>query len=122
MPTLPTPQPVVICADALRDLYPKSQMKAGIKAACICSPFFLLGTLLKMEWLGVIGIGLVFVLFVVPHILRIKRFLASLPCSVCGLPAGRHTTVNLIMHLECEHCGHLSRTDCLMFGHTPTKV
>lgn len=93
----------------------------GLKAAAICGPFFLLGTVFKMEWLGVIGVLLGGGLFVVPHVLRINRFLGSLSCASCGLPAGKHTTVNLILHLECRHCGHLSRTDCMMSGPMPTK-
>ena len=75
-----------------------------------------------MEWLGAIGIALAGALVVIPQVMRITRFITSLPCAACGLPAGRYTTVNLILHLHCNHCGHLSRTDCLMLGQPPTKI
>jgi hypothetical protein len=113
--------PVVVCADAVRALYPTSVI--SLKALAICGPFFLLGTLLKMEWLGMIGIALAGGLLIVPYVLRTNRFINSLPCASCGLPAGRFTTVKFVVHLECIHCGHLSRTDCMYFGPgKPTKV
>jgi hypothetical protein len=116
--------PIVICADAVRALFPtpRRQLVITIKAAAICSSFFLLGTSTGMEWIGLIGIALCGWLFVVPPVLGINRLIGSLPCSACGLPAGGHTTVNLILHLQCNHCGHLSRTDCLMLGQPPTKI
>jgi hypothetical protein len=86
-------------------------------------PFFLLGEFLHMEWLGGIGIVLWGGFFVVPHLLRIRRFMTSLPCGSCGRAAGRHLTVSGILHLHCNHCGHLTRTDCLMMGAgKPTKI
>jgi hypothetical protein len=113
--------PVVVCADTVRALYPTSV--TGLKAIVICGPFFLLGTLLKMEWLGMIGIALAGGLLIAPYVLRTNRFIRSLPCAACGLPAGRYTTVECIVHLECTHCGRLSRTDCMYFGPgKPTKV
>lgn len=119
-PSLPT---IVVCADSIRALYPKSWLAISIKALCVCGPFFLLGSLLKMEWLGGIGIALAGGLLVVPHVFRIHCYLGSLPCAACGLPAGRYTTVKSIAHLHCKHCGHLSRTDCMFFGPgMPTKV
>lgn len=111
----------MVCADAVRALYPTSVI--SLKALAICGPFFLLGTLLKMEWLGMIGIALAGGLLIVPYVLRTNRFISSLPCAACGLPAGRYTTVKCIVHLECIHCGNLSRTDCMYFGPgKPTKV
>lgn len=121
--TTSPPPPVVVCADAFRALYPIHPFKAGLKGVAICGPLCMLGEYFKMAWLGVIGVALFGGLFVVPHLLRINRFFGSLPCASCGLPAGGHTTVNHIIHLECRHCGHLSRTDCVRgTSGMPTKV
>lgn len=95
----------------------------SLTAVAICGAFFLLGSVLGMEWLFMIGIALVGGMFVVPHVMGIQRFLNSLPCSACGLPAGRYTTLKFIVHLDCRHCGHMSRTDCMLLGQgMPTKV
>jgi hypothetical protein len=116
------PLPVVVCADSFRALYPGVRFTTALKAVALCGPFFLLGEYFKIVWPGVIGVCLVGGVFVVPHILRVRSFLSSLPCASCGRAAGGTTTVNLILHLKCRHCGHLSRTDCLMSGSMPTKV
>jgi hypothetical protein len=121
MPASPS-EPVIICADAIRALYPKCWWDLSIKAVCICGPFFILAGLFNIGWLAVIGILLCGGLLVFPLTLRVTRFITSLPCAACGQPAGRYTTVNLILHLQCNHCGHLSRTDCLMLGQPPTKI
>jgi hypothetical protein len=121
----PQKSEILVCADDLRALYPsvRQQFRHIVKCVLICSATFLLGTYLKMEWLGVFAIALCAVLFIVPLVLRIRRFLASLPCGSCGKPAGRHSTGGGVLHLKCEHCGSLTRTDCLMSGPgKPTKI
>ncbi len=95
----------------------------GLTSLAICGPTFLLGNFLNKEWIGVFAITLCAGLFVVPHVMRVRRFLATLPCGSCGQAAGRHTTVKGILHLHCDHCGHLTRTDCLMLGPgKPTRI
>lgn len=95
----------------------------GLWSVAICGPVFLLGSFLNMEWIGVFAIMLCAGLFVVPHVMRIQRFLATLSCGSCGQAAGRHTTVNGVLHLRCNHCGRLTRTDCLILGPgKPTRI
>jgi hypothetical protein len=121
----PQHQSVVICADDLRALYPspRQQFKVGLACVAICAPVFLLGEFLRMEWIGVVAILLCAVLFVVPLVLNIQRFLAALPCGTCGKAAGRHTTAGGVLHLKCDHCGNLTRTDCLWIGPgKPTRI
>ena len=118
-------KPILACADDLRVLYPspRRQFKVILGCVAICVPVFLLGKVLHMEWLGVFAISLCSVLFIVPHVLSIRRFLAALSCGKCGKAAGRHITVGCAMHLKCDHCGNLTRTDCMWFGAgKPTKV
>lgn len=118
-------QSVVVCADDLRALYPSPRRQFKVVLACvgICVPVFLLGEFLRMEWIGVFAILLCSVLFIVPHVLSIQRFLATLPCGTCGKAAGRHITVGCVMHLKCDHCGNLTRTDCMWFGAgKPTRI
>lgn len=121
----PETRDILVCADNLRALYalPPQQFKMALVSLAILVPTFLLGVLFNIEWIGVFAIALVGGLFVVPHVMRIQRFLAALPCGNCGKPAGRHMTVNGVLHLKCQHCGNLTRTDCLMLGPgKPTKI
>lgn len=121
----PEPRDIVICADEIRALYPspKRQFKVILMCVGICVPVFLAGRLLGVEWLGLAAIFLCSVLFIVPLVLKIRRFIAALPCGACGKAAGRHTTVSGVLHLKCGHCGSVTRTDCLMLGPgKPTKV
>jgi len=115
--------PVVICADSLRAVYQDRLKAKTLKAVLICTPFFILGVLLRMEWIGIFGILAVAGFVILPHVLRVLRFLRSIPCPACGLPAGKHETSRFILHLQCTHCGQRSRTDCMFFGPgLPTKV
>lgn len=119
--TTPQPLPVVVCADDIIALYPT--WRVNLKAIAICGPFILLGTILKMEWLGMIVCALAVGLLVIPQLLRMIRFICSLPCAACSLPAGKYTSKKFIIHLKCKHCGHLSRTDCMQLGPgKPSKV
>lgn len=118
-------KPLLACADDLRALYPSPRRQFKVVLVCvgICVPVFLLGEFLRMEWIGVFAILLCSVLFIVPHVLRIRRFLATLLCGTCGKAAGRHTTVAGVLHLKCDHCGSLTRTDCLWLGPgKPTRI
>ncbi len=113
---------VVVCADDIRALYP-NPVTSGLKGIAIGGPFFALAVFLNLEWLGAIGIAAVAATIVIPHVLQVERFLRSIPCAACRLPAGEHTTIHFILHLKCRHCGHVSRTDCMFLGPgVPSKV
>ncbi|RYD18744.1 MAG: hypothetical protein EOP88_21525 [Verrucomicrobiaceae bacterium] len=121
----PETRDILICADDIRALYPQPRqlLKMALGGVAICVPTFLLGEFFNIPWIGVIPIALGGGLFVVPHVMRIQRFLAALPCGKCGKPAGRHTTVSGVLHLKCQRCGNVTRTDCLMMGPgKPTKI
>jgi hypothetical protein len=116
-----TPSPVVTCAEDIRALYPHP-IKATLKSIAISCPFLALAALTNTEWLGAIGIVAVSATIVIPHVIRVERFLRSIPCAACHLPAGKHTTIHAILHLKCQHCHHVSQTDCMFLLGTPSKI
>ncbi len=122
--TTTSQQAVVTCADSVSVIYSEFGILKTVVAAITFVGFVFLGLWMHALWLGVVGILLIASFLVVPHVFRIHRFLSSLPCPVCGLPAGRYISRISRIYIRCKHCGHEAPTDCkfLYAGGPPIKL
>ncbi|HEX8296795.1 MAG TPA: hypothetical protein VF593_10865 [Chthoniobacteraceae bacterium] len=121
----PIPQTSVVqCADRLRALYWHRAVPRTLWVFLIFVGFLTTGLRMGHPWLGAVGVLFVASAFVIPHILRIRRFLAGLECPNCQQPAGTYFFRQAHLWLRCKHCGQESSTDCMITyaGGPPSKV
>ncbi len=116
--------PVVECADRARAL--NSQFTFLHMALTLLIPFGcqLIGFHVGVTWFGVVGILLVGLFVIFPHMQRMDRFYTSLQCPHCQQPIGRYGGRKRRLYLHCQHCGQESPTDCMIpwAGGPPCKL
>ena len=114
---------MVECADRLAALYWHRAASRAVVAIAIFIGFLVVGIRLGYPSMGVGGLLFAAALIVLPHILRLRRFLTSLECRYCHKPAGRYFTRESRVFLRCQHCGEESATDCILAyaGGPPAK-
>jgi predicted RNA-binding Zn-ribbon protein involved in translation (DUF1610 family) len=114
---------IVVCADGCREIYRSTVGWKG-QLLIVAMVFFWvgLGVATGLEWLTLIGFA-TFFLIVVRIMVKAHKFVVSLSCPQCGMPAGKYETRKTRIHLCCQHCGHVAPTDCRIYynGGIPEK-
>ena len=83
-----------------------------------------IGSMSGADWVIPVGVIVVIVALVVPHVTRIHRGYARLRCPSCREEVGGYETKQLRTYLVCKHCGKKSPTDCGVDceGGNPIKI
>lgn len=75
------------------------------------------------HWIGKLLIFIPVCLYMIRRGRRSHEFFNVLHCPGCGQCVGGHFMKSFRVHLQCQHCGLESLTDCLFVGPTkPSKV
>ncbi len=115
---------VVECADQLKALYWSHSIARTLMAIGFVFGFLLIGVRTSQAWVLPCGVMFTGIVLVVPHVMKIGRFLNTLQCPNCGRSAGSYSSTAAKVYLRCRHCGEETPTDCMLAcaGGPPTRT